>query len=159
MLVHGALADYRSADSLAARLGAHYRVIRYSRRYHWPNAATVPITDYSPQLHARDLVEFIRALKLPPVLIVAHSYGGLVAVLAAVSAQELVRTLTLAEPATLSIIEGTPEMEARRKQQAEITDKLHKLLNAGKSREAVEEFAEWVRGNDGGFVKSSSAQR
>ena len=78
--------------------------------------------------------------------------------LAALSAPQLVRSLSLAEPATFSLIEGSPEMDARRKQQVELTMVVQKIFSAGQSRDAVEKFVEWVRGNDGGFVRLSSAE-
>ena len=63
ILVHGALADYRSAEEMAERLATRFRVIRYSLRYHYPDQSA--ISDYSPDLHARDLLAFIQALHPP----------------------------------------------------------------------------------------------
>ncbi len=159
VLVHGAVGDYRTEEALAEQLAAHHRVIRYSRRYHWPNATPVNITDYSPELHARDLVAFLRALKLPSVHLVGHSYGGLVALLAATSTPDVVRTLTLAEPAAFSLIEGTPEMDMRRKQQAEMTERIRGLIDEGRSQEAVNAFVDWTRDYDGQFLKQDAPRR
>src|SRR5262245_61249813 len=39
VLVHGSVFDYREWSKQIKPLARHYRVIAYSRRYHWPNAA------------------------------------------------------------------------------------------------------------------------
>jgi pimeloyl-ACP methyl ester carboxylesterase len=43
LLVHGSIADYREWSRQIAPLSQHYRVIVYSRRYHWPRRGKTPM--------------------------------------------------------------------------------------------------------------------
>ena len=158
ILVHGALADYRSAGEVAERLATRFRVIRYSRRYHYPDKPA-QISDYSPDVHARDLVALIRALHLDRVHLVGHSYGGVVAMLAAASAPDLIRTVTLEEPALMSFISGTDVMEQQKKARATVVADIRQKFNAGEPNPAADEFIDWVRGNDGRFPSPSEQKQ
>ena len=80
--MHGALGDYRDWTAQIAPLAAHFRVIAYSRRYHYPNPWTGDGLDYTLERNAADLVAIVQALHLPPVHVVGHSYGGSVAAMA-----------------------------------------------------------------------------
>lgn len=66
VLVHGTLEDYRTWDGQLQALSKGYRLISYSRRYHYPNQWPKDSTDFSVTIHARDLAAFIKALNLPP---------------------------------------------------------------------------------------------
>src|SRR5262249_45992342 len=95
-------------------LARHYRVIAYSRRYHWPNAAPTANADASHEVQVEDLAAIIKALKLGPVHLVGHSVGGAVALHLALRYPELVRSLVLAEPGVGSVLTDAPEDEAAR---------------------------------------------
>src|SRR5262245_57033706 len=75
VLVHGSLGDYRSWRRQLDAFAAHYRVIAYSRRYHYPSRWPGAGPEYSPRLHAADLARLIEALELAPCYIVGASYG------------------------------------------------------------------------------------
>jgi len=158
ILVHGALADYRSAGEVAERLATRFRVIRYSRRYHYPDKPA-QISDYSPDVHARDLVALISALHLDRVHLVGHSYGGVVAMLAAASAPDLIRTVTPEEPALMSLIDGTDLMEQQKKERATVMADIRQKFSAGEPNRAADEFIDWVRGNDGRFPSPSELKQ
>ena len=64
VLVHGTLEDYRTWDGQLEALSKGYRLISYSRRYHYPNEWPKDATDFSVTIHARDLAAFIKALNL-----------------------------------------------------------------------------------------------
>ena len=78
--VHGTLEDYRTWDGQLEALSKGYRLISYSRRYHYPNEWPKDLTDFSVTIHARDLGAFIKALNLPPVHLIGHSYGAFIRV-------------------------------------------------------------------------------
>ncbi len=59
-----------------APFSRHYKVIAYSRRYNFPNHNFPCVPDYSAAVDAEDLAALIMRLKLGPVHVVAHSYGG-----------------------------------------------------------------------------------
>lgn len=103
VLVHGSLGDYRTWISQIGAFSKEYRVISYSRRYHYPNPWPQDASNFSATVHAKDLVAFIQALNLGKVHLVGHSYGGLTALLVARDNPELVRSLTLGEAAVQSL--------------------------------------------------------
>ena len=107
VLVHGTLDDYRSWAGQVEPFAKNYRVVSYSRRYHYPNPWPQDSLGFSVSVHAKDLVSFIQALELKKVHLVGHSFGGYVALLAARDNPEMVRSLTLAEPPVIPLIAGS----------------------------------------------------
>jgi len=109
LLVHGTLEDYRTWDGQLEAFSKGYQLISYSRRYHYPNEWIKDSTDFSITIHARDLAALIKALNLPPVHLIGHSYGGSIAFLVARDHPEVIRSLTLAEPSLVPLLKTTPE--------------------------------------------------
>lgn len=107
VFVHGGLADFREWMPVAEQLNG-YKTIVYSRRFNWPNEGAPARRDHSARVEASDLAEFIEALELSPVHLVGVSYGGYAALLLALERPELVRTLTVAEPA---LVGWLPQIE------------------------------------------------
>jgi non-heme chloroperoxidase len=112
LLVHGTLEDYRTWDGQLEAFSKGYKLISYSRRYHYPNEWIKDSTDFSITIHARDLAALIKALDLPPVHLIGHSYGGSIAYLVARDHPEVIRSLTLAEPSLVPLLKTTPEGDA-----------------------------------------------
>jgi pimeloyl-ACP methyl ester carboxylesterase len=98
VLLHGGQADYRAWPRQVEAFAPRYRVISYSRRYHYPNANTPTATDHSALVDADDLAGLIRQLRLPPAHLVGTSYGAFTALALATRQPALVRSLVLAEP-------------------------------------------------------------
>jgi pimeloyl-ACP methyl ester carboxylesterase len=109
VFVHGAVGDLRFWEPQRDTFSKRYRFISYSYRYHgtapWPDEGK----QYSAETHAADLVAFISGLKAGPVHLVGLSYGGLLGAIVATRHPELIRSLTLAEPALFSLLAETPE--------------------------------------------------
>jgi pimeloyl-ACP methyl ester carboxylesterase len=103
VLVHGSNSDYRTWQAVSEDLAASYRVVTYSRRYHWPNDTIAEGADYSMAEHVRDLGGLIERLDVAPVHLVGHSYGGFVSLLFAMQSPDLVRSLVLTEPPVLTL--------------------------------------------------------
>jgi pimeloyl-ACP methyl ester carboxylesterase len=103
VLVHGSASDYRTWQSQLDDLGDDYRVIAYSRRYHWPNAPIPDDADYSMREHVDDLAALLGSIDASPVHLIGHSYGAFVALLLALRAPGSVRTLVLAEPPVITL--------------------------------------------------------
>jgi non-heme chloroperoxidase len=111
VLIHGTLEDLRAWRFQMAPFAARFRVIAYSRRYHYPNARPQDSPDdppYTAALHAADLAGLIERLGLGPAHLVASSYGGCVALLMAVQRPELVRSLVLGEPPLMPWLRNLP---------------------------------------------------
>jgi pimeloyl-ACP methyl ester carboxylesterase len=108
LLIHGSAADLRTWDRVTVGLADRHRVISYSRRYHWPNQAITPGADYSMSEHVEDLVALMGALELERVTLVGHSYGGFIALMAAMTAPDLVSRLILIEPPVIPLFIDDP---------------------------------------------------
>ncbi len=64
VFVHGSLGTLESWAPQIDAFATRFRVIAYSRRYHWPNAAQPDGQEYTLSLHADDLIGLIEALGL-----------------------------------------------------------------------------------------------
>jgi non-heme chloroperoxidase len=146
ILVHGGLGDYRTWAAQMTPLSKYFRVIAYSRRYHFPNKWVGDASDYSLKLHAKDLIAFIHTLGRGPVHLVGHSYGGAVAAIAAAEYPELIRSLVLIEPRLLQLLPKTPETDTYHAERRELTQKVIGLLRVGDEKQAVKSFLIFTRG-------------
>ena len=97
ILLHGGQGDYRAWQPQIDVLSPRYRVVSYSRRYHFPNRNPLG-ANHSPIVDAGDLAALIAALKLGPVHLVGTSVGAYTAMAFAMAHPELVRSMVLAEP-------------------------------------------------------------
>src|SRR5207245_174971 len=108
VFVHGAFSDVRFWEPQRQAVAKHYRFVAYNYRYHgaapWPDDGK----QYSAATHAADLAAFIRRLNAGPVHLVGLSHGGLLPHIVASEQPELVRSLTLAEPAIGVLLMETP---------------------------------------------------
>lgn len=112
VLVHGSASDHRTWHGQHDALREDFRVIAYSRRYHWPSAPIPPGTEYAMTEQVDDLAAVLRALDAAPAHLVGHSYGAFVCLLLAARAPELVRTLVLAEPPVMTLFVSIPPTPA-----------------------------------------------
>jgi hypothetical protein len=64
VLVHGTLGDYRSWIGQMQLFSQNYKVLSYSRRYHYPNPWPNDASDFTVNIHAEDLAAFIQSLDL-----------------------------------------------------------------------------------------------
>lgn len=110
VLVHGSASDYRTWQGQHEALAGQFRVIAYSRRYHWPNVPIPAGVDYAMAEHVDDLEALLQALDAAPAHLVGHSYGAFLCLLLALRAPHLVRTLVLAEPPVITLfVSPTPK--------------------------------------------------
>ncbi|MGI9065043.1 MAG: alpha/beta fold hydrolase [Pyrinomonadaceae bacterium] len=98
ILLHGGQGDYRSWESQMKVLSPQFRVISYSRRYHYPNNNPLTAKYHSAYTEADDLAALIRKLRLGRVHLIGISIGAFTALVLAVKHPEMVRSLVLAEP-------------------------------------------------------------
>jgi pimeloyl-ACP methyl ester carboxylesterase len=111
VFVHGSLSDYSYWHNEVDWFARDHRAITYSRRYNSPNT-NKPCPGYSAVADADDLAAFIKKLDLGRVHVVGHSYGALTGLFLAVKHPELVRTLVLAEPPAVSLLDHLPGDQA-----------------------------------------------
>jgi pimeloyl-ACP methyl ester carboxylesterase len=110
VLLHGGGAtDYRTWGGQIEPLAARYRVIAYSRRYHYPNAWPddgAAVNDLAA--HAADLSALITTLDLGRVHLVGFSFGADVALRFAAEYPQQLRALILVEPGLFSWLAALP---------------------------------------------------
>jgi non-heme chloroperoxidase len=104
VLVHGIPTDYRAWNSQLEPFSSKYDVIAYSRRLAKPNQNPEDYEKSSIENNSSDLVGLIQNLGISPVHLVGHSYGGFIAAYTATTRPEMLRTLTMIEPAISTMI-------------------------------------------------------
>lgn len=108
VLVHGSASDYRTWQLQRDAFAKHFRVITYSRRYHWPNEQIPDGVDYSMIEHVDDLEAVLTSLDASPAHLVGHSYGAFLCLLLAMRSPKLVRSLVLTEPPVITLFVSDP---------------------------------------------------
>ncbi|GIW01581.1 alpha/beta fold hydrolase [Roseiflexus sp.] len=110
VFVHGSgPTDLRTWERQIEPFAAHFRVVAYSRRCHYPNPATGDLAGItSTRTHARDLADLITALGLGRVHLVGFSFGADIVLRLAADRPDLVRTLTITEPPLRSWLATLP---------------------------------------------------
>lgn len=108
VLVHGSASDYRTWQLQRDAFAKDFRVITYSRRYHWPNEQIPDGVDYSMIEHVDDLEAVLTSLDASPAHLVGHSYGAFLCLLLAIRAPNLVRSLVLTEPPVITLFVSDP---------------------------------------------------
>ncbi|MGI8813563.1 MAG: alpha/beta fold hydrolase [Pyrinomonadaceae bacterium] len=108
ILLHGGQGDHRSWQPQMDLLSKSFRVISYSRRYHYPNDNPITSDYHSAYTEADDLDALIRALRIKKVHLIGVSIGAFVALKYAVDHPKTVASLVLAEPPVHQWIKDTP---------------------------------------------------
>lgn len=108
LFVHGALSDYRTWAYYQNPVSAWARYVSYSRRYYGSQAWVDGGAAYSTDGAAADLIDFIQARGLGPVIAVTWSSGARPVTLAAQQRPDLFRGVILYEPVIDSISKDDP---------------------------------------------------
>ena len=108
VFVHGALSDRRIWEGQRSVLSERFRVIVYSRRYHWPNESIAERAEYGMLEQVEDLEGLIGTLQLAPAHLVGNSYGAFICLMVAIRRPNLVRSLALAEPPVIPLFASFP---------------------------------------------------
>jgi pimeloyl-ACP methyl ester carboxylesterase len=162
VFVHGAFSDLRVWEPMRERIAQRYRFIAYTQRYFgtgtWPDDGQ----NFSVATDADDLGKFITALNVGPVHLVSRSRGGPIATAAALKNPSLVRSLTLHEPALLSVLPAESEegKAAREDRKKFVGPAVAAAARAGDSVQAVRLFFEGVyQLGEGGFGRLPQTTR
>jgi pimeloyl-ACP methyl ester carboxylesterase len=158
VFVHGSLDDYRNFESQLEPLSQRYRVIAYSRRHNFPNAAKAPPGDHSALVEADDLANLLKALGAYPAHIVGHSYGAYTALILAMKHPELVRSLVLAEP---PLIRWLPQLPGGERLYADFMNNMWvptgREFRLGNAEQALRITIDWF-GRNGYLINGKPAQ-
>jgi pimeloyl-ACP methyl ester carboxylesterase len=157
ILVHGSISDYREWSNQMEPLARHYRVIAYSRRFHWPNAPPGKDANATLERQADDLAAIIDALGIGPAHVVGHSYGGATALFLARRHPEMVRTLVLAEPAVGGVLREMPRDDPILKEGQAVRAEMKEAFASGNAERIVSTYA--ARVAPGEFEKARGETR
>ncbi|MET0656646.1 MAG: alpha/beta hydrolase [Steroidobacteraceae bacterium] len=158
ILLHGGQGDYRSWPQHMEALAKHYRVISYSRRYHYPNKNPIA-PGYSALVDADDLAALIEKLDLGAVHLVGSSAGAFAALALAVEHPKMVRTMVLAEAPVLPWATSSPGGEALyRDFMSRTHEKAAPVFAAGDDEAAMRIFIDAFDG-DGSFASLPAERR
>jgi non-heme chloroperoxidase len=143
VFVHGSGADLRTWGYQLQHFASTRRTLAYSRRFHHPNPPPGPDNSYAPGTHAADLVAFLDAtVGDAPADVVAASYGGLVALIAAREHPQRFERLVLVEPIVLALLpEGSDDARG-----AAGLDEARAQMLEGRTEEAIETFVTTIVG-------------
>jgi non-heme chloroperoxidase len=145
VFVHGGFGDLQTFNAQFEEFAEAFRVIAYSRRFHPPNDPPQAGDTYSMQLHVEDLAALVRELEAGPAHIVAHSYGGTVALAFALEHPELVRSLVLGEPPVPSLLERTAVGKALNESfNTRVVGASRTAFESGDSEEGVRRFLDGI---------------
>jgi len=94
LFVHGAASDHRAWSPQFADLSRDCRCVAIDLRGCGRSGTVGP---YTPAQHADDLAEVIRTLRLAPVIVAGHSFGGLYALILNEAEPSLVNGIVVAD--------------------------------------------------------------
>ncbi len=121
VFVHGLVTDLRTWQPLKREIAGQYRFIAYTQRYFGTKPWNDAGQQFSVATFADDLARFIVSLDAGPVHLVAWSYGGLVATVAALKRPSLIRSLILYEPSIITVLpEASDEAKTAREDRAKM---------------------------------------
>jgi pimeloyl-ACP methyl ester carboxylesterase len=109
VFVHGLVSDLRAWEPIKDEIAKKYRFIAYTQRYFGTASWNDDGKQFSQATLADDLGKFIASLNAGPVHLVAWSYGGPVATIAALRNSSLIRSLILYEPSLMSVLPENSE--------------------------------------------------
>ncbi len=98
VFIHGVMGDWRSWDDQWPTFTAHYRCVRYSRRYNHPNRNSMASPDHSALHEADDLLGLLNHLGWDRAVLVGSSYGSFIALALALQQPQRCAALVLSEP-------------------------------------------------------------
>jgi pimeloyl-ACP methyl ester carboxylesterase len=161
IFVHGTLSGFGAWEVVGPQIAKKYRFIAYAQRYFGSGPWLDEGTGFSVATHAADLVELITQLVAGPVHIVGWSYGGGVAMIAALQKPSLVRSLILYEPSVISVLPlASPAGRAARQDRAALYAPAIAASKAGDNGRAMRMLYEAVyRLPPGGFDHEPQAMQ
>jgi len=98
ILLHATLSSSRQLRTLAAHLATSFSVVSVDRRGSGKSATDEPARPIHIATHIDDLIAIVAAERLPPAVVVGHSYGGCIAVELAARRPDLVSAVFAWEP-------------------------------------------------------------
>lgn len=111
LFLHGALGDLRTWRRQSAALAGRFRCIAYTQRYFGTAPWRADGPPFGTATHAADLIAVCEALGAGPAAVVAWSYAGHAALLAALARPDLFARMLVYEPGVPSWVTAEEELE------------------------------------------------
>lgn len=138
VLVHGSWSDHNDWNRVVPHLAASFRVFTYDRRGH-SGSARVPLGS-TIQEDVDDLAALIAANGLAPAHVVAHSFGGVIALRLATQQPDVFASLNIHEPPLIGMLESEPMFPVF----VETVGQVVKDLRAGRFEDGARRFVDHV---------------
>jgi pimeloyl-ACP methyl ester carboxylesterase len=151
VLIHGSLSDRSTWERVRVGLSPSLRVLAYDRRGH--GESTGPLRTHPIRNDAADLAELLEATDLFPVHLIAHSYGGVVALRLAADRPEMVRSLDLHEPPFIELLEGDPATAPEADRLWTAAKTMQSLVRSGHPESAMRQVADALSGEEGAWAR------
>jgi pimeloyl-ACP methyl ester carboxylesterase len=157
VFVHGASGDWRTWEGVRPIISEKYQYVALSRRYHYPNAWADDGKNYTMTQHVEDVAAFIRNLNVGKVHLVGASWGGRVAGYLVLRYPELVRSISLSDPALIAPIsvDGKTALAVYQKD----VGKSREAAKKGDARQAAILLYDAVQDAPGAFDKAPPVQQ
>ena len=150
IFVHGEISDLRAWEPQRRAVVPGYRFIAYTQRYFSGGSEPGRGAPYSVETHVADLRAFIAHLDAGPVYLVGDSYGGAVAIRAALQDPDHVRGVFVNEPFIDLAVAGADLRNILEKEQRGLGGAQQAAV-AGNAEAAVRLLSDWSNQRTGGF--------
>lgn len=140
VLIHGGWDDHRAWDRVLPGLAVAFQVLVYDRRGHGESCGPPPARPVRDD--AVDLARLLESSELYPAHLVAHAYGGAVALRLAVERPELVRSVAVHEVPFVALAGAHPPDAAPGPSVADRLEGVREIALAGPGEAAAREYLE-----------------
>lgn len=157
VFVHGEISDLRAWAPQLRAAPPDYRFLAYSQRHVTHDSAN-PEERHSIDTDVADLVALLRHVSAGPAILVGHSYGGAVAVRAALRQPALVRGVFVHEPWLELRSNGWRHNDLLHEERRGL-EGATKATAASKAEAGVRLYSDWVNRRIGGFHEIAAERR
>ncbi|HTT46077.1 MAG TPA: alpha/beta hydrolase [Thermoplasmata archaeon] len=157
VLIHGSLVDGQTWNAVRPGLEQALLTLTYDRRGHGESVG--PPRTHAVRDDAQDLAGLLETIDLFPVHLVAHSYGGAVALRLATDRPEMVRSLALHEPPFIGLLEEDPATVPEAERLWASLEDIRRLARDGAREAAVRSIVESLTTEDDPWSRLSPEVR
>lgn len=158
LFLHGAPGDARTFVPVMQRLHDRFRGLSYTQRWFGPHAWSPGGPVFGTDTHAHDLVRVVETLDLAPVSLVAWSFGGHVALAAALARPDLFAKVLIYEPSVGTYVTDPDDLAALSADGASAYPPLFEALGRGDLAEVVRRLID-ISGGEGAFDRQPAERR
>jgi pimeloyl-ACP methyl ester carboxylesterase len=157
VLVHGSYVDHHSWDLVVPGLSQAMQVVSYDRRGH--GQSSMGPRPRPVRIDASDLAGLMQALDHYPAHIIAHSYGGAVALRLAIDRPEMVRSIAIHESAFIGLLASDPATAPEADRLLDGVDRMRDMIRAGRAQAAAEILVDQFSTEPGAWERLPAAMR